>query len=325
MTDQPTIYLVACAATKRKHASTASELYTSTWFTKASDLAKRESDQWYILSAKHGIVDPDWYIAPYNKSLNTMKLAARRRWGKMVSKQLKQIILLHGANVVVLAGRRYRDPIWEALLEVAGTVSVPMDGLGIGQQLQWLNTALKRRPKEQKISDVITFLDENDNVCECKDFPAETSKNLNFIASKMPGSTWSVWCGKLQMTAVFYPEPHRIRERKVVGIPTLRIAQIDATQPRYDLNPRWIGCKDVILDANQYDLWIVVMSYLPEPLVGRGLGKKLYEAGMAYARSKGGKYMGPDACWGGSTSHNAMRVWDSLCRDHECDGPWIKL
>jgi len=40
------------------------------------------------------------------------------------------------APLIVLAGRNYRDPIWPA---IACRASVPMEGLGIGKQLAWLN------------------------------------------------------------------------------------------------------------------------------------------------------------------------------------------
>ena len=38
--------------------------------------------------------------------------------------------------LIVLAGRNYRDPLWP---QIERRASVPMEGLGIGQQLAWLS------------------------------------------------------------------------------------------------------------------------------------------------------------------------------------------
>jgi len=40
------------------------------------------------------------------------------------------------APLIVLAGRNYRDPLWP---QIERRASVPMEGLGIGQQLAWLS------------------------------------------------------------------------------------------------------------------------------------------------------------------------------------------
>jgi hypothetical protein len=46
-------------------------------------------------------------------------------------------------EVIILAGRAYREFLVMWLVTFLGyTVSVPMEGLGIGRQLQWLNQAI---------------------------------------------------------------------------------------------------------------------------------------------------------------------------------------
>ena len=56
------IALVACVSRKTPGPLPAQDLYVSDWFRKASAYARRVADEWYILSAKHGLVSPDTVI-----------------------------------------------------------------------------------------------------------------------------------------------------------------------------------------------------------------------------------------------------------------------
>jgi hypothetical protein len=49
-------------------------------------------------------------------------------------------------RIVVLAGKRYREFLMDYLRRRAGTVQVPMEGLGIGRQLQWLGDHIGHGP-----------------------------------------------------------------------------------------------------------------------------------------------------------------------------------
>jgi uncharacterized protein DUF6884 len=115
----------------------ARSLYVSDWFLKARCYTEASGCCWFILSAEHGLVEPDRVIAPYERTLNTMPIAERRAWGNRVSEQLDAVVpsLSH---VVFLAGARYRDFLVPILTGRGVTVSVPMAGLRIGEQLRWL-------------------------------------------------------------------------------------------------------------------------------------------------------------------------------------------
>src|SRR5258708_7162060 len=60
-TDQK-MYLVSCVATKRPFQSRARDLYVSPWFQLAKQYAETTRSPWFILSAKHGLLDPDQMI-----------------------------------------------------------------------------------------------------------------------------------------------------------------------------------------------------------------------------------------------------------------------
>lgn len=134
------ICLVACAGTKRGTPAPAEDLYISSLFSKSCEYAKRNADGWFILSAKHGLLHPGTITAPYDLTLNTMPKADRRAWAERVMTDLRPL-LEPGDRVTFLAGQHYREDL-VPLLEAHGCViNLPLKGLGIGKQLQWLTRA----------------------------------------------------------------------------------------------------------------------------------------------------------------------------------------
>ena len=136
------IMLVACVGKKLDHPAKAADLYQSDWFKKASSYAELTGDRWYILSAKHGLVSPGQVLEPYNLTLNTMRKAERIQWAENVLAAMKQEFDPLQDELVFLAGKKYREPLVDWLQAEGFTVSVPMAGLGIGQQLAWLKTRI---------------------------------------------------------------------------------------------------------------------------------------------------------------------------------------
>ena len=136
------LYLVSCVSKKLPHAAPARELYRSTWFVLARKLIERDGAPWYILSAKHGLVHPESVIAPYDQSLNAMRVADRREWAARLKFQMDES-LPSAEEVTVFAGQRYREYLEDYLRHRFDSVTVPMRGLGIGKQLSWLKHGRK--------------------------------------------------------------------------------------------------------------------------------------------------------------------------------------
>jgi hypothetical protein len=136
-TNDSTVYLVSCVSQKRQQACAARDLYVSDWFCKARQYAEASGCPWYILSAEHGLVLPDQVIAPYERTLKTMRVADRHAWAVRVFHQLAETVQAL-AHVVFLAGERYREFLTGPLTKCGVAVSVPMEGLRIGEQLSWL-------------------------------------------------------------------------------------------------------------------------------------------------------------------------------------------
>lgn len=132
-----TVYLVSCVSQKREQACAARDLYVSDLFRKARRFAEASGCTWFILSAEHGLVAPDQLIEPYERTLNKMRAVDRRSWGERVAVQLAQAVP-DLSRVVFLAGERYREFLAGHLAGRGVEVSVPMEGLRIGEQLSWL-------------------------------------------------------------------------------------------------------------------------------------------------------------------------------------------
>ena len=128
-----TTVLVSCVGEKLDHKAKAKDIYQSAWFKKARSWAESNATRWYILSAKHGLLNPEQEIDPYECTLNTMSISERKKWGHITTEEIKKNV--PNGKIIVLAGKKYRD-----VINFDGyDVSVPMEGLGIGQQLSWLS------------------------------------------------------------------------------------------------------------------------------------------------------------------------------------------
>jgi len=134
------LVLVACCGPKLKGRHRAEDIYQSDLFRKSAAWAKQNGDDWAILSALHGVVSPSTVIEGYDVTLNEMPVIHRKAWAETVRTQLAGRI---GDEIVVLAGNRYCEWITDEFKTYR-----PMQGLGIGQQLQWLTQNTNRYDHE---------------------------------------------------------------------------------------------------------------------------------------------------------------------------------
>jgi hypothetical protein len=136
------ICLVSCCKTKLSRQAKAEDLYQSPLFKKSRALAEAAFDRWFILSAKHGLVDPEQILRPYDKTLLRMSKPERLAWSELVTEQISEVTK-PGDEVTFLAGEWYRMFTDAALKQAGRRVKAPLAGLGLGKQLQWLNMQLE--------------------------------------------------------------------------------------------------------------------------------------------------------------------------------------
>ena len=147
-----TVGLVACGARKIDRLAPARDLYTGNLFRAASSYAAATYDEWWILSAKHGLVHPDTPLDPYNIKLTDLSADRRRGWAHVVESDLREpsssitprpglaerFTAGQQVHVFFHAGTAYRELLAPLIARWSNTtIHRPLDGLAIGEQLRW--------------------------------------------------------------------------------------------------------------------------------------------------------------------------------------------
>lgn len=154
----PLTVLVACSAAKQPLRCTAENMYIGRNFRLSRELAQSLEADWWILSAKHGLIHPTTEIDPYDVTVPTrtgddkeryLRLRARianRMFAQFPNDQpRKMLVLAPKAYVALLPRRDLRK--WEIgyYPDVAYRYILPLAGKGIGQQTQWIKRACETR------------------------------------------------------------------------------------------------------------------------------------------------------------------------------------
>lgn len=125
------IGLVSCGKEKARVPCEARNFYCSEMFTRSVALVERTCDEWHILSAKYGVVNPNEIISPYElvvkkgRNVNRngheeIELTAEDRalWYKEVNLHLRTqfpgaefYALVTSAHIPALDGLRYEWPL----------------------------------------------------------------------------------------------------------------------------------------------------------------------------------------------------------------------
>lgn len=135
------IYLIACSSTKLQTPAKACDLYQGQAFKFSRQLAEKTGSDYFILSARYGLLDPNEVIAPYDEYLAKMPKAQRTTWAINTARQIKAKGL-QGQAVTFLAGSLYTEPLAQLFTHAMR----PLANMGIGQQLNYLKTQLERKP-----------------------------------------------------------------------------------------------------------------------------------------------------------------------------------
>ena len=146
-----TLLILGCGRSKLDRPAFAADLYKGPLFSIARSWARarlgaQDIAAWAIASAEHGLIAPDCWLAPYDRTLKTQ--AEALAWGEQVGAQLAfQIRALDIDAVELVAGRRYREAIRQGLglyRQLAQRVEVrePFASLGIGYQRQAIGAQL---------------------------------------------------------------------------------------------------------------------------------------------------------------------------------------
>lgn len=132
------IALVSCTKVKANYPCVAGEMYQqSTLFKKAIKfIEQKDYNEWFVLSAKHGLLKQHEIIEPYDITLNNMRASERRKWAELVLKQIENL-KLNLLQVDFYAGVKYRQYLIPVLEQKGIECTVPLQGKGIGEQLKF--------------------------------------------------------------------------------------------------------------------------------------------------------------------------------------------
>jgi len=132
--------LIQCTKSKRDEAATASNLYDeSTYYCKMRDYANTTGHPWFILSAKHGLLDPETQIEPYNE------FGLTERQAETIAEELADA----GFDTVeVIAGKKYTNPLTPELEAEGIEVIEKCRGLSIGERMQRLDELIAGEQNE---------------------------------------------------------------------------------------------------------------------------------------------------------------------------------
>jgi hypothetical protein len=133
---------------KLPYKTKAKDLYVSTLFKYNLEYARSlNPDKIFILSAKYGLVNLEREIEPYDKTLKNMPSKEIKKWADYVIDQIKKEADLKEDEFIFLAGERYR----KHLLPYISNYQIPLEGLGIGEQLQYLKKRVSKSEKCKRL------------------------------------------------------------------------------------------------------------------------------------------------------------------------------
>ena len=138
------IGLVSCVKTKRDKPATPKNLYIFDYFKKMRSYAEQYHDDWWILSAKHGLLDPDGEpIEPYDETLSGARKAKKREWAERVAKQLdEEGLLSDDVTLVFHAGKDYYEELLPHIDSTGASIEILTEGLSIGEKQAWYKERL---------------------------------------------------------------------------------------------------------------------------------------------------------------------------------------
>ncbi len=76
------VAFISCVKAKADRPMPAKDLYVSPWFHMARGYVERHAHRWFILSAAHCLVPPDFVIEPYDLTLKPVRGRGQKRMVK---------------------------------------------------------------------------------------------------------------------------------------------------------------------------------------------------------------------------------------------------
>ena len=103
-------------------------LFRSPGFATARAHAEHSGYPWFVLSAKHGLLDPGDVVGPFNVHMDERSASYRVAWGEWVVAQLSERVPLEGVTVEVHGGVDFAQPLRQPLSRRGAALDIPLPG-----------------------------------------------------------------------------------------------------------------------------------------------------------------------------------------------------
>lgn len=135
--------LISCGKLKCDHPCWAKGMYMGLYYLKQRAFIEAFCDEWWIISAKHGLLHPDTQIEPYDVTLGEMTSFTRRLWARSVRVQILKAV---SSNQILLStmGNNYS----ECLTRLPHDIRSPFtDEGGMGMRIQTLGMMVEAKER----------------------------------------------------------------------------------------------------------------------------------------------------------------------------------
>jgi hypothetical protein len=103
-------------------------LFQSAGFSRVREYVGHSQLPWFVLSAKHGLLDPDDVVGPYDLQLADRSTGYRTAWGEWVVAQLSDRVPLAGVTVEVHGGVDFAQPLRRPLMRRGAGLELALPG-----------------------------------------------------------------------------------------------------------------------------------------------------------------------------------------------------
>jgi len=141
------LVVVPCGKSKiwdknpRKGSTKAKDVYLGVPFTVNREYAEKYGEKWVILSAKYGLIEPDYVIPEnYNVTFNdpeTNPISVNKLQGQVKDNFSEYM------KVLALGSTKYSEIVRKAFSGTSAVVCSPVAGLPIGKALGKVKTAIR--------------------------------------------------------------------------------------------------------------------------------------------------------------------------------------
>ena len=113
---------------RRAHGRVGRAWSTVTGHRRAREHARHSRLPWFVLCAKHGLLDPGEVISPHELQIDDQAASYRTAWGEWVVAQLADRLQLDGVVVEVHGGVDFAQPLRQPLARRGAVLELPLPG-----------------------------------------------------------------------------------------------------------------------------------------------------------------------------------------------------